>query len=150
MVSGFGVDFYLVDVPLVVGLMDRVRREVADFWRRVRENDPYPPDYGRDGDVIKSVYADDFGGEIDLSGNERIAKLAARHIALKEIDSAAYAAKKEREIIDAEIIDALGNAQRGVINGLLIEAKTMHRHYKATEAHVTSSRPVKIKQRKAA
>jgi predicted phage-related endonuclease len=146
LVIGHGIDLHLIDIDLHAGLMNRIRNEAKDFWRRVRENDPYPPDFERDGDVIKSLYAEDSGGTIDLSGNEGIAKLAARHLALKEIESAAYAAKKEREIIDPEIIAALGNAQCGTINGLLIEAKTVRRHYKAAEAHTTSSRPVKIKQ----
>lgn len=144
-VVGFDLGFHLIDVELHGGVIERIKRAAADFLRRVRENDPPPPDYARDGDAIRGLYADDSGGVIDLSGNERIAKLAARHLALKEIESAAYAAKKERDIIDPEIIEALGNAQCGTINGLLIEAKTVRRHYKATEAHITSSRPVKIK-----
>ena len=64
---------------------------------------------------------------------------------VKEIESAAYSAKKERDIIDPQIIEALGNAQCGTINGLLITAKTVRRNYAAKEAHTTSSRPVKIK-----
>lgn len=150
LVVGHGIDLHLIGIDLHQGLMARIRKEAADFWRRVRENDPYEPDYMRDGDVIKGLYADDDGGMIDLSGNERVSKLVARHIALKEIENSSYSARKEREIIDPQIIEALGNAQSGTINGLLIEAKTVHRHYKATEAHITSSRPVKIKQRKIA
>jgi hypothetical protein len=153
LVIGHGIDLHLIDIELHAGIMTRIRREAADFWRRVRENDPYPPDYARDGDVIKSLYPNDDGGTIDfdltleVEPHNRIAKLAARHLALKEIESAAYAAEKERKIIDPQLIEALGNAQCGMINGLLIEAKTVRRHYKATEAHVVTSRPVKIKQR---
>jgi hypothetical protein len=126
MVSGFGVDFYLIDVPLTAGLMDRIRREVSDFWRRVRENDPYPPDYRRDGDVIKGVYADDDGGEIDLSGNEDALKLVARREALKRCEAAGTDAETERKTIDNKLRFMLGNAVRGILaDGRVVEAKTV-------------------------
>jgi hypothetical protein len=149
MVSGFGVDFYLIDVPLTAGLMDRIRREVADFWRRVRENDPYPPDYRLDGDVIKSVYADDDGGEIDLSENKGVLKLIAAREAMKKYEDEGTSAAKERKTIDAELIHLLGNATRGTLgDGRVIEAKTIRRSGFTVEP--TTFRSIKIKQRKVA
>jgi predicted phage-related endonuclease len=146
MVVGHGIDLHLIEIDLHAGIMARIRNEAKDFWRRVREKDPYAPDYARDGNVIKDIYADDNGGTIDISGNERVAKLVARHLALKEIESTSYSAEKELKIIDPQIIEALGNAQRATIDGLLIEAKTVQRNYKAKEAYSTSSRPVKIRK----
>jgi hypothetical protein len=98
MVTNFGVDFYLEEVPLHSGILSRVLAEAAEFQRRLREDDPYPPDYARDGDVIKQFYADDNGGTtdldctLDIEQQNRVAKMAARHLALKKIESAAHVA----------------------------------------------------------
>jgi hypothetical protein len=153
MVSDFGVDFYLVDIPLIVGLMDRVHYEVNDFWRRVRENDPYTPDYGRDGDVIRSVYSDDDGGTTDLSCSlevglyERVLKLLAGREALQRCESAGTSAAKERREIDSELIHLLGNATRGTLaDGRVIEAKTIRRA--GYEVEPTTFRTIKIKQQR--
>lgn len=144
-----GIEFHLIEVKLHSGIIARIKREVADFWRRVRENDPPDPDYARDGDVIKSLYADDDDATIDLSGNERVLKLIARRTAMKEIESAATEAEKERKTIDAELIHALGNATRGVLaDGRVIEAKTIRR--KGFTVEPTSYRSIKVKQRKVA
>jgi hypothetical protein len=107
--------------------MTKLRGLVADFWRRVEERDPYQADYGKDAAVIAAIYRDDDGGEVDLTGNERIASLLARREQLKAIEAAAAAAKKEREPIDAELIAALGNATRGLVAGGAFEAKTTRR-----------------------
>ena len=128
LVVGYGIDLHLIDIDLHAGIAARIRTEAADFWRRVRERDPYPPDYARDVDAIKTLYADDDGGEIDLSGNEVAAKLLARREALKLCESAGDTAAKERKTIDASIIHMLGNAARGrLADGRVIEAKTIRR-----------------------
>lgn len=145
LVNNFGIDFYLMDVPLTAGLMVRIRTEATDLWRRVRENNPYPPDYARDGDMITSIYAEDDGGTIDLSGNQLVFKLVARREALKRVEAASIAALKERKTIDAELTYMLGNAARGTLsNGMIIEAKTVRK--RGFTVAPTSYRAVKIKQ----
>jgi YqaJ-like viral recombinase domain len=142
-----GIDLYLIEIGLHAGIMARIRREAAEFWRRVRENDPYQPDYGRDGDVIRSLYADDSGGEIDLSSNERAIKLVAAREGLKRIEAAGGDAVKERKRIDAEIIHLLGNAARGTLaDGRVIEAKTIFK--KSFTVEPTVFRSIKIKQQR--
>ncbi len=129
LVNGFGVDFHLVDVPLTAGLMDKARALAKDFWRRVRENDPYPPDYGKDGDVINAVYSEDDGGEVDLSSNDWILDVLSTRAELVAREKDSGVASKERKAIDRRIIkEALGNAVRGTLpDGRILEAKTVRK-----------------------
>jgi hypothetical protein len=144
LVVGHGIDLHLIEIDIHAGIMARIRNEAKDFWRRVRENDPYPPDYARDGDVVKGIYADDTGGEIDLSGNEHALKLIAAREGLKRIEAAGGDAVKERKVLDAEIIHLLGNAARGTLgDGRIIEAKTIRK--KGFVVEPTTFRSVKIK-----
>jgi hypothetical protein len=144
LVVGHGIDLHLIEIDLHAGIAARIRKEAADFWRRVRENDPYPPDYARDGEIIKCLYADDDGGETDLSSNERAVKLVAAREGLKRIETAGGDAVKERKLIDAEIIHLLGNAARGMLgDGRVIEAKTIRK--KGFVVEPTTFRTVKIK-----
>ncbi len=146
---GFDLDLHIIGVPIHAGVIARIKRAVPDFLRRVRENDPPPPDYGRDGETIKALYSDDDDSTIDLSGNERVLQLVARRLAMKEIMGAATEAEKERETIDNELRMMLGNATRATLtDGRILEAKTVWRSYKAKDAYRTSSRPIKIRQHK--
>ena len=145
-VVGFGIDFYLFEIPLHAKLMAKARELVSDFWDRVANARPYPPDFARDGEAIAAIYADDDGGEINLSGSNRIAEVVARRTELKAIETAGSAAEKERKILDVEIIAALGNAARGrMADGRIIEAKTVKK--RGYEVQPSQYRTVKIKER---
>ena len=139
-----GLEMHVVDVPLRTQLMVKLRGLVAEFWRRVEANDPYPPDYGRDAAAIARIYADDDGGVIDLAGNERALKLVEERARLKKIEQDGDAAAKERKPLDAEIIHLLGNAERGTLgDGRVITAKTVKRS--AYEVKATSYRAITVK-----
>lgn len=128
--SGFGagLEVHIIDIPINRKLIARMYEAAADFWRRVDQNDPPDPDYGRDASTIRALYADDDGSEVDLSGNNRVTALVDDRARLKEIEAAGSAAEKERKTIDAELIASLGNAARGVLaDGRIIEAKTIRR-----------------------
>jgi hypothetical protein len=147
LVIGHGIDLHIIDIDLHAGIMTRIRKEAADFWRRVRENDPYPPDYGRDSDVIKRLYEDDGGGTIDLSSNERAIGLVTVRESLKQEEANGAEASKARKPIDAELIHILGNATRGTLaDGRVIEAKTIRKKGFVTDP--TSFRSIKIKQQR--
>ena len=138
-----GLEMHVVDVPLRPQLMVKLRVLVADFWRRVGANDPYPPDYGKDAATLARVYADDDGGEVDLTGNERALELVKERDRLKAIEAAGDAAGKERKPLDAELVHLLGNAARGTLgDGRMITAKTVKRGEYVVKA--TSYRTVKV------
>ncbi len=143
-VVGWSTAFYLVEIPLHARLMVRARELVADFWRRIVEDDPYPADFARDGAAIAGMYADDNGGEIDLSTNSRIVEVIGARELLKAREADGTAAAKERKALDTEIIATLGNAARGrLADGRVVEAKTVRRG--AYTIGPTSYRTVKVK-----
>lgn len=143
MVVGYNVDFHLIEVPIHAGVMDKLREAVSGFWDRVARNDPPPMDYTRDADTIARIFADDDGGEIEITG-ERVWELLAERDKLKDAEAAGTAAKKAREPIDAELMTFLGNAQRGRLSdGRVIEAKTVKRA--AYQVKASTYRAIKVK-----
>ena len=146
-IVGFDLDMHIIEVKIHAGVIARIKREVQDFMRRIRENDPPPPDYGRDGEAIAALYDEDDGGTVDLSGNDRVRNLVASREEWKDLERTAAEAAKARKVIDAELIHLLGNATRGVLDdGRVIEAKTVRRKGFAVES--TSYRSIKIKQQR--
>lgn len=144
LVVGYGLDLHVVDVPIHSGLINRIRAEVVEFWRRVAEGDPPPADYGRDAAIIAGLYADDDGSEIDLSDDERIADLITERAKLKAIEAQGSAAEKARKPIDTEIVHRLGNATRARLSGgVTVEAKTVKRS--GFTVAPSSYRTVKVK-----
>lgn len=142
-----GVDLYICEVPLSHKLLARAKELATDFWRRVAKNDPYPPDYEQDSAAIAALYADDDGGEIDLSGNVRVIEAVEVRRRLQEREKAGADAAKARKIIDAELIHALGNASRGLLgNGEIVEAKTIRRE--GYEVKPSSYRAIRIREPK--
>jgi predicted phage-related endonuclease len=138
-----GLEMHVAEVPLRPGLIVRLRVLVADFWRRVEANEPYPPDYGKDAATLARVYADDDGGEADLSGNKRAADLVKERERLQAIERAGDAAGKQRKPLDAELVHLLGNAARGTLgDGRVVTAKTVKRGEYVVKA--TSYRAIKV------
>ena len=139
-----GLEMHVEEIPLKPKLMVELRRLAADFWRRVDENDPYPIDYDREGDLVRGIYADDNGSVADLSGNNRICELLADREKLQVRERDGRNAGDERKTIDAEIIHALGNAARGrLADGRVVEAPTTRR--KAFAVAASSFRTVRVK-----
>lgn len=100
LIIGHGIDMPIIDVPIVAGVIDRVRAETVAFWKMVDSGVEPLPDYSRDAQVIERVYARDNGDEIDLSRDNQIFDLIARRHRLKE---AAKACGGEIAAVDAEI-----------------------------------------------
>jgi hypothetical protein len=147
-VTDEGLDMPLIDIPLHDGIMERLREAVAGFWQRVEAREPYDPDYGRDGELIARIYADDDGSEIEIAANDDLLhKLELREHFLA-VEKAARAAEEARATIDAELLHMLKNAIRGRLpDGRIVEAKTVRR--KGFIIDPTSYRSVKIKKAKA-
>ena len=126
-VVGWSTAFYLVEIPLHARLMVRARELVADFWRRIDADEPYDPNFSRDGDVIRSLYRDE-GGEIDLSGNARVREILELRASFKAAEAAGAAAEKERKTLDNELFSILGNASIGIVgDGRIVEGKIVKR-----------------------
>lgn len=147
-VVGHGVDVPEIDIPIHFGVMAKLRRAVEEFWERIERDEPYPPDYARDGELIADIYADDNGNEIDLSDNARIVEIMCARDELKKREADGADAAKQRKVYDAEIIHLLGNAARGrLADGRLIEAKTIRRAGYTVQP--SQYRAIKVKEARA-
>lgn len=112
LVSGHTLDLHLIDVPIHLGIMGRLRSEVSGFWSRVERGEPPEPDYSRDGETLSAVYRDDNAQELDLTGDNRAPELCA------ELDGLLLArrdADDRIETIKAELKHKLGHHESAVL-----------------------------------
>jgi predicted phage-related endonuclease len=143
LVIGHGLDLHIIDIPIHTGIINRIRDVSLEFWDRVARNDPYPPDYSRDGETIAALYGQDNGKEIDLRGDnllpalleEREKAMAVRKLTQKRLDE-----------IKAELIHKLGPNIAGYLPGWEITYKPTHR--KAYMVAETTYRTLRVKKEK--
>ncbi len=139
---GHGLDFDLIEVPLHMALMNRLRRESLAMWSRIERDDPPPVTaYGddRDGRTIRALYPNaDEGLMKDLTGNNRVRELLARRLELQARESDGAAATKERRAIDAEFIHLLQDAAYGSVgDGRVVAAKVRRTAHGKTSRTIT-------------
>lgn len=147
LVIGHGVELPEIEIPIHLGVMKKLREAAAEFWERVERSDPPAPDYARDGAIIAGLYAEDDGGEIDLSDSDRAAVIVAAREELKKREADGRDAENARRICDAELIHMLGNAARGrLADGRIVEAKTVRRG--AYQVKASSYRTIRVKDAK--
>lgn len=128
-VDGYGnMDAPLIDIPLThaPAVMERLRHAVADFWRRVESGDPPPATLPADADLVMSRF-DGGEGEIDLSYDERAVEIIAQREELKARERDGAAAEKERRLLDAELLVAMGNCSRAIIGEHMASVKIIKR-----------------------
>jgi YqaJ-like viral recombinase domain len=122
-----GLEPYLIDVPLRPALMVKLRGLVKDFWRRVAEEDPYEPDWGRDAGLVAALYDGEDGPTIDLSADKEVAGWLDERETLKARESDGAQATKARKLIDAQLISRLGNASGAHVGARKFSVKIVRR-----------------------
>lgn len=100
-------------------LFAEAERRVKAFWQSVHENRPPKPDYSRDVDALKQVYAEQDDETVDLSGDNRVAICAAEYLQAG-IDE--REAKARKDAAQAELIDKLKTAAVGLADGFTIKS----------------------------
>ncbi|RUV17879.1 MULTISPECIES: lambda-exonuclease family protein [unclassified Mesorhizobium] len=125
LVCGHGLDLHPpIEIPLTPALMERVRAEVADFWRVVAEGGHPAADWKRDGELIEDLYQPD-GRIIDLSKDNLLPAICDEKARIASEKSAIDKRLKE---IKAELLDKMGGASAARISdGRTITAKTVER-----------------------
>jgi hypothetical protein len=112
--SPFAEDFRipLIEIPLHEELYEKIKAEVAEFWVRVEESRPYPPDYKKDAAEIAKRYPVDMGVQVDLSSDNEATDAFDRL-------TSARAAKSDAEAIEsaakAEISHKMGVAALAIL-----------------------------------
>lgn len=141
LVVGHGVDMPVIEIPLHSGIIDRIKGEVAAFWRLIEEGRTPDVDYGRDAALIDQLYAPT-GETIDLTGDNSVTGLADERESLAGKKTTIEKRQKE---IKAEMLTKLGGASAGRLSdGRFITAARVNR--KAYEVDATSYMDVRIKK----
>jgi putative phage-type endonuclease len=122
-----GIDIIYVDIPLKPGLIHRLEDLAADFWRRVTENDPYDPDFGRDRKLILDLYREGDGSVLDLTGDEAFYNLVDHREVLHRIEKHGDEAGEERKTLDAQIIHRLGNASAARLGETIVRVSMVRK-----------------------
>jgi predicted phage-related endonuclease len=120
----------LIEIPLHAAVWARIIADTADFWASIDAGSEPAPDFKRDAEGIMRLYSDADDRTVDLDGEraQRIAAILDQRAKLKARESDGSAAEKDRKVVDAEIIHALGNAERGRLpDGRVIAAPTTRR-----------------------
>jgi hypothetical protein len=143
---GFGVEIELIPIPLHAGIIERLKHEVAQFWKRVEAGTPPDPDYGRDGALIARLYPQDDGAEIDLSADNLLPQVVADLEASRADKKSAEVREKTAKTI---IQEKMGPARFArLADGRRISNATINRKGYAVEP--TTFRMIKILNGRAA
>lgn len=136
-----GLDLHVIDVPLRSNekLMEHMRAAATDFWKRVAEKRPYPPNYGRDAALVADLYMSGRDESAIKAFTDQELKdvlpIVAKRAEYKAIESSGNAAEKDRKKLDAELIHLLGNSAAGRLpNGTIVQAKVVQRKGFTTDA----------------
>ncbi len=121
MVIGRGIDLQIVDVPLNTRVMNRLRREVREFWRMVEEGREPPIDWNRDGAAVAEVYRDSMPDRKDLTAVAGLDEISGRFVDARE---AYNVSGKAIETLRPRILHALGAAEAGFTTNWNITART--------------------------
>lgn len=124
MIVGHGLELPLTPVPLHQGIIERVKADVAHFWRTVESGHVPDPNYGRDGSLIEKLYAPD-GSVIDLSADNEVPDLVARK---EQLASSKTDIENQQKDIKARLLHKLGSAAAGrIADGRYVSAKRVDR-----------------------
>ena len=120
-----GLELHTVEVPIHAGLYNRIKQEVAEFWRRVEQKDPYDFEYARDGALIAKLYPQDNGDEIDLSADNLLPGVVDQLEAARAAKKAADAEEKTAKFTIAAKMGEAAIAR--LADGRRISNKSQHR-----------------------
>jgi hypothetical protein len=120
-----GLDVEIIDVPILPDLMETFRGLAKDFWRRVSAREPYPIDWGKDAATLLDMYRDEDGSTIDLNGDATFGRLLFQREKYKRIEENGTEAEEARKLIDAQIINRMGNSKAARYQSILVKAPTV-------------------------
>ena len=139
LVVDHGIDLHMIDVPMHLGIVEKIKTEALRFWEMVFSGREPDPDYARDGELIRAMFKRDDGSEIDLSGVNELPELLAQR---EKATALAKQYEEEAKTINAHLLHLLGDAARGHFNGGYISAKTVNRA--PYEVKATSYRQLRV------
>lgn len=100
-------------------LYAEAERRTGAFWQSIADNKPPDPDYARDLDPLKELYAEQGTETVDLQGDNRAAIAAAEYLVAAEEERAA---RGRKDAAQAEIIDKMKDASLAFADGFRIKS----------------------------
>jgi len=143
-VISHGIDLHLQEIPLTPGLYAAAAARSLAFWEKIDRGETYFPDFEKDGETIREIYADAAPDKaIDLSQDNEVAELAEND---RELGGIEKEIKDGRAAIKAQMLFKMKDAEVATFRGEIIAtAKTIHR--KGYEVKPSSSRQLRFKER---
>jgi putative phage-type endonuclease len=132
------------DETAIAAIEDAVER----FWRSIEANEPPSPDFRRDADSIRDLYAN--SDPTAVLGEEARAEIAALLPRFLEARAAAKAAKEIEDEIRARLLHTLGPVEKVVIGDHTITAKSIMRKSYVVEASTVRRLDIRTKAAKPA
>jgi predicted phage-related endonuclease len=131
---GHAVEFDLIEVPEVAGLIGRLESAADAFWQSIAANEPPPPQFGPDADLVRQFYGSaDPGKTVDLSGSNRLPAMAEEDATLALVIKDAEA---RRKALKAELLYLMGDAELALVNGEVVAtAKTVQQPAREVKAY---------------
>lgn len=65
---------------------------------------------------------------LNITNDERVRQIQARHKELKQIERAAAEAERERKVLEAELRELMGDEEQIVIRGVVVAKLSSERH----------------------
>jgi len=120
-VTTFKVSLHTYEVPRHPAAEKQIMDGVTAFWQRIKDGNPPPAQYGRDTEALSMLYPRDDGSAVDLTGDNRLPDLLARRVS---ITTKMRELTQEKQTIDDELRDKLGEAEEGTLPGWRLTWKT--------------------------
>lgn len=112
--TGINLDLHLIEIPIHLGVMARLKTAVARFWAQVEAGTPPDLDYARDGALIGDLFPRDNAQELDLRLDNRLPEIVAERDRLK---AEMKRLGGEVDAIDGEVKARLGGYEAATIAG---------------------------------
>lgn len=120
---------FIYDVPRHAGAEAKIAAKVREFWTAVEGGAAPAADFTKDGGIIAAMFPRETLATVDLSADNRMPEILDRRSQLGEVIKTAEA---EKEAIDAEIKQKIGEAAMATLPGYLITWKSQDRVDTAT------------------
>lgn len=124
MVVGRGIRMEAIDIPLMQGVWDALVAGVETFWDVVSSGDHPPIDWDRDGSTVIDVNRLSTAKRVDLSGNPDFEVFAAK---LEDVRAQRREIVKQEELLRAQVLYAMNDAEVAETKRLTVLAPTTHR-----------------------
>ncbi len=119
-----GLYLPIVEVPVHMGIIERLKGEVREFWQSIASGIEPEPDYAKDNELLNELGRRDNGLEIDLRRDNELPGWLEERAILKQIIKDAEA---KLEPINDGIVNKIGAFERAVFPGWSIKRPTIER-----------------------